>query len=100
MTATTSAHCPAPKCLVGADNDRSDGYPYPPRVRFEFHEKEIDSYRRAADFLEPIRRPATIRSSERCERGQSVAPGQEGGGWRLPVRERHFPCALPVRLIH
>jgi glycosyltransferase involved in cell wall biosynthesis len=38
-------------CLVGAVNDRSEGYPYPARVRFEFHEKEIDSYRRAADFL-------------------------------------------------
>ena len=32
-------------------NDRPEGYDYPARVRFEIDEKEIDSYRRAADFL-------------------------------------------------
>jgi glycosyltransferase involved in cell wall biosynthesis len=32
-------------------NDRPEGYHYPPRVRFELQEKDIDSYRRAADFL-------------------------------------------------
>jgi len=38
-------------CFVGAVNDRSQGYDYPNRVRFELQEKELDSYRRAADFL-------------------------------------------------
>ena len=38
-------------CLVGAVNDRPEGYEYPARIRFEIDEKEIDSYRRAADFL-------------------------------------------------
>ncbi len=28
-----------------------EGYNYPARVRFELTEKEIDSYRRASDFL-------------------------------------------------
>jgi glycosyltransferase involved in cell wall biosynthesis len=46
-----AAQYPTTNCLVGAVNDRAEGYPYPARVRFEFHEKEIDSYRRAADFL-------------------------------------------------
>ncbi len=32
-------------------NDRVEGYAYPPRVRFELLEKDLDSYRRAADFL-------------------------------------------------
>lgn len=32
-------------------NDKIEGYDYPPRVRFEILEKELDSYRRAADFL-------------------------------------------------
>ncbi len=32
-------------------NDRLEGYDYPPRVRFELLEKDLDSYRRAADFL-------------------------------------------------
>jgi glycosyltransferase involved in cell wall biosynthesis len=36
---------------VGAVNDRPEGYDYPPRIRFEIDEKELDSYRRAADFL-------------------------------------------------
>ncbi len=32
-------------------NDNGTGYDYPERVRFELTEKDIDSYRRAADFL-------------------------------------------------
>lgn len=32
-------------------NDRPAGYRYPEKVRFELQEKELDSYRRAADFL-------------------------------------------------
>jgi glycosyltransferase involved in cell wall biosynthesis len=42
---------PASECHVGAVNDRVDAYDYPPRVRFELDEKDLDSYRRAADFL-------------------------------------------------
>src|ERR1700726_2336984 len=42
---------PECECIVGAVNDRSEGYDYPGRIRFEIDEKEIDSYRRAADFL-------------------------------------------------
>ncbi len=37
--------------FVGAVNDRPGGYAYNETVRFELEEKEIDSYRRAADFL-------------------------------------------------
>lgn len=32
-------------------NDTAEGYEYPARVRFELTEKDIESYRRAADFL-------------------------------------------------
>lgn len=46
-----AAEHPSAHCFVGAVNDRREGYAYPDRVRFEFQEKEIDSYRRAADFL-------------------------------------------------
>lgn len=38
-------------CIALPVNDTEDGYAYPPRVRFELTEKDIDSYRRAADFL-------------------------------------------------
>jgi glycosyltransferase involved in cell wall biosynthesis len=38
-------------CIALPINDIEAGYAYPPRVRFELTEKDIDSYRRAADFL-------------------------------------------------
>jgi glycosyltransferase involved in cell wall biosynthesis len=42
---------PASQCFAGAVNDRIEVYDYPSRVRFELDEKDLDSYRRAADFL-------------------------------------------------
>jgi len=38
-------------CIAVPVNDIEDGYAYPPRVRFELTEKDLESYRRAADFL-------------------------------------------------
>src|SRR5512146_2479126 len=38
-------------CIALPVNDNEAGYEYPPRVRFELTEKDIESYRRAADFL-------------------------------------------------
>jgi glycosyltransferase involved in cell wall biosynthesis len=38
-------------CIALPVNDTEAGYAYPTRVRFELTEKDIDSYRRAADFL-------------------------------------------------
>ncbi len=46
-----SAAVPSAQCFAGAVNDRAESYQYPPRVRFEIQEKDLDSYRRAADFL-------------------------------------------------
>lgn len=48
---SVAAAAPDSECFVGAVNDRPQGYDYPPRVRFELLEKDLDSYRRAADFL-------------------------------------------------
>jgi glycosyltransferase involved in cell wall biosynthesis len=42
---------PGADCYVGAVNDRAEGYDYSASVRFELQENEVDSYRRAADFL-------------------------------------------------
>jgi glycosyltransferase involved in cell wall biosynthesis len=39
------------QCIALPVNDTEEGYPYPPRVRFELMEKDIASYGRAADFL-------------------------------------------------
>lgn len=38
-------------CIAVPVNDNEAGYAYPARVRFELREKEINSYHRAADFL-------------------------------------------------
>lgn len=46
-----STAIPSAQCFAGAVNDKPEGYNYPPRVRFEMLEKDLDSYRRAADFL-------------------------------------------------
>jgi len=42
---------PATTCFAVAVNDTSSGYDYPPRVRFELAERDLSSYRQAADFL-------------------------------------------------
>ena len=42
---------PGATCIALPVNDNEAGYEYPSRVRFELAEKDIDSYRRAADFL-------------------------------------------------
>ena len=43
--------CGNTTCMALPVNDIEAGYTYPPRVRFELAEKDIESYRRAADFL-------------------------------------------------
>jgi glycosyltransferase involved in cell wall biosynthesis len=42
---------PTAECIAGAVNDQVEGYKYPSRVCFEILEKDLSSYRRAADFL-------------------------------------------------
>ncbi len=46
-----AAEFPQAQCIVGSVNDRAEGYDYPTRVRFEIGEQELDSYHRAAEFL-------------------------------------------------
>ena len=49
--AVVAAYADTITCLALPVNDTEAGYTYPPRVRFELSEKDIESYRRAADFL-------------------------------------------------
>src|SRR5512142_334753 len=46
-----AAEYPDTSCMAVPVNDTEAGYDYPARVRFELGENDIDSYRRAADFL-------------------------------------------------
>ena len=49
--AVAEAYTDTITCLALPVNDTEAGYAYPPRVRFELLEKDIESYRRAAEFL-------------------------------------------------
>jgi len=51
LCAAVAAADPATDCYVTAVNDRASGYDYPEQVRFELFEKDLGSYRRAADYL-------------------------------------------------
>ena len=42
---------PGSECFVVPVNDLPEGYDYPREVRFEIEEQELDSYLRAADYL-------------------------------------------------
>ncbi len=44
-------HNPEMNSFIVPVNDTEEGYNYPPEVRFEIQEQNIDSYRTAADFL-------------------------------------------------
>src|SRR3954451_14088988 len=51
MHASVAGGFPDAECFVVPVNDRPEGYDYPPEVRFEINESDLESYRRAADFL-------------------------------------------------
>jgi glycosyltransferase involved in cell wall biosynthesis len=51
MFASVAGHFPDAECFVVPVNDRPEGYEYPPEARFEIDEQDLDSYLRAADFL-------------------------------------------------
>jgi glycosyltransferase involved in cell wall biosynthesis len=51
MYSSITRQFPDVRCSVVPVNDRPEGYDYPPEVRFEIEEEDLDSYVRAADFL-------------------------------------------------
>src|SRR5262245_34963682 len=51
MYSSVAARYPETECLVVPVNDHPEGYDYPGEVRFEINEQDLDSYLRAADFL-------------------------------------------------
>jgi glycosyltransferase involved in cell wall biosynthesis len=51
MYASVAGRFPDAECFVVPVNDCTEGYDYPPEVRFEIDEPDLESYRRAADFL-------------------------------------------------
>jgi glycosyltransferase involved in cell wall biosynthesis len=51
MLTSVAGQFPDAECSVVPVNDRPEGYDYPQEVRFEIDEQDLDSYLRAADFL-------------------------------------------------
>jgi glycosyltransferase involved in cell wall biosynthesis len=51
MYASVAGRFPDAACFVVPVNDHPEGYDYPPEVRFEIDEPDLESYLRAADFL-------------------------------------------------
>src|SRR3954471_12838890 len=51
MHASVAGQFPEAECFVVPVNDIPQGYDYPAEVRFEIEEQDLDSYLRAADFL-------------------------------------------------
>jgi glycosyltransferase involved in cell wall biosynthesis len=51
LFSSVSEEFPEVQCLVVPVNDRPEGYDYPKEVRFEIYEQDLNSYLRAADFL-------------------------------------------------
>jgi glycosyltransferase involved in cell wall biosynthesis len=51
MYGSVAGRFPDTECFVVPVNDRPEGYDYPPEVRFEIDEQDLNSYLRAADFL-------------------------------------------------
>ena len=51
MCTSVATQYPGSDCFVVPVNDLPEGYDYPREVRFEIEEQELDSYLRAADYL-------------------------------------------------
>jgi glycosyltransferase involved in cell wall biosynthesis len=51
LCTSVATQYPGSDCFVVPINDIAQGYEYPGEVRFEIEEQEVDSYLRAADFL-------------------------------------------------
>ena len=81
-------------CMAVPVNDIEGGYSYPPRVRFELAEKDIDSYRRAADFLN-MNNVDVI--SLQFEYG--IFGGKAGSHILTLLRELHMPIVTTLHTI-
>jgi len=51
LCTSIAAQFPKVKCFAVPVNDVEGGYEYPPEVRFEIEEQNLESFQRAADFL-------------------------------------------------
>jgi glycosyltransferase involved in cell wall biosynthesis len=85
---------PECQCVVGAVNDRPQGYDYPARIRFEIDEKELDSYRRAADFLNVNNAEVILVQHE-----FGIYGGPAGNHLLTLLRDAHMPIVTTLHTV-
>ena len=81
-------------CFALPVNDTTDGYVYPARVRFEIAEKDIASYRRAADFLNINNVDLVCLQHE-----YGIYGGPVGSHILALIRELHMPTVTTLHTI-
>ena len=94
LCAAVSAASERTTCIVLPVNDTDDGYEYPDRVRFELTEKSIDSYRRAADFLNINNVDLVCLQHE-----YGIFGGRAGGHILALLRELRMPIVTTLHTI-
>ncbi|MDQ8193432.1 glycosyltransferase family 4 protein [Coraliomargarita sp. SDUM461004] len=91
---SVAAHLPDTECLVVAVTDPKEDYLYPPEVKFEVNEQNLDDYRRAAQFLR-FHNVETI-----CVQHEfGVYGGVEGGHLLTFLREAGLPVVTTFHTI-
>jgi glycosyltransferase involved in cell wall biosynthesis len=81
-------------CIALPVNDIANGYVYPPQVRFELAEKDIASYRRAADFLNINNVDLVCLQHE-----YGIYGGPAGSHILALLRELHMPIVTTLHTI-
>lgn len=91
---SVAKHLPQTECMVVAVTDRPGEYRYPPEVRFEIHEQNLEDYRRAAEFLR-FQNVETI-----CVQHEFGIYGGSAGGHLLTfLREAELPVVTTLHTI-
>jgi glycosyltransferase involved in cell wall biosynthesis len=94
LSEAIAAEFPETTSIAIPVNDIKGGYAYPARVRFELTEKDIDSYRRAADFLN-INKVGLV--SLQHEYG--IYGGKAGSHILTLLRELHMPVVTTFHTV-
>lgn len=81
------AASPESECYVGAVNDRTSGHDYPERVRFQLLEKDIDTCRRAADYLNFNPSPG---SAQKATNARAICPASCAAAAHLFMADSSF----------
>ncbi|MCU1283021.1 MAG: pimA 3, partial [bacterium] len=94
LSDSIAAEFPAVDCFVLAMNDAGRRHAYPPRVRFEIAETDLDSYRRAADYLNVNRVDVLCVQHE-----YGIFGGKAGSHLLALLRELRMPIVTTLHTI-